>query len=126
MARERGVSVSSLVNRIVDEAIRMEDHPGIFFRNGPAGRRAVLIGGPDVWEVIRAVKNVKAAQPDLDPDALLDAVEQGTGVPRSQISVAIGYWSAYPAEIDDWIAAADEEERAAYERWQRERDLLAS
>jgi hypothetical protein len=30
---------------------------GIVFRDGPAGRRAVVIGGPDVWEVIAAARS---------------------------------------------------------------------
>jgi hypothetical protein len=31
--------------------------PEIIFRDGPARRRAVVIGGPDIWEVIVAVRN---------------------------------------------------------------------
>lgn len=27
----------------------MDEHPGIVFRSGPAGRRAGLAGGPDIW-----------------------------------------------------------------------------
>lgn len=46
-----GWSGSSIANRFVDEALRMEGHPGVIFRDGPTGRRAVLIGGPDVREV---------------------------------------------------------------------------
>jgi len=29
-------------------------YPGILLRDGPAGQRAALAGGPDVWEVIAA------------------------------------------------------------------------
>ena len=35
----------------------MDDHPGIVFRDGTAGRRAGLAGGPDVWEVIGALRS---------------------------------------------------------------------
>lgn len=38
----------------------MEDHPGIHFRSGPAGRRPALVDGPDVWEVVRVLHNVEA------------------------------------------------------------------
>jgi hypothetical protein len=29
-----------------------DEHPLVRFADGPAGRRARLIGGPDVWEVV--------------------------------------------------------------------------
>jgi hypothetical protein len=44
--------MSSVTNLFVDEALRAEEHPGITFRPGPTGRRAGIVGGPDVWEVI--------------------------------------------------------------------------
>src|SRR5919109_172822 len=112
-----GLSVSTLTNRFVDEALRMEAHPGIFFREGPAGRRAVLVGGPDVWEVIRAVKSVRANEPGLSADEVVELVAQDSGVPARLLRVAIDYWAAYPDEIDEWIKAADEAERDAYEQW---------
>jgi hypothetical protein len=121
-----GLSVSTLTNRFVDEALRMEAHPGIFFREGPAGRRAVLVGGPDVWEVIRAVKSVRANEPGLSADEVVELVAQDSGVPARLLRVAIDYWAAYPDEIDEWIKAADEAERDAYEQWQRRQKLLAS
>jgi hypothetical protein len=124
--RHEGASVSALVNRYVDEAIRMEEHPGVFFRSGPAGRRAVLVGGPDVWEVIRAVKDVRRADPSLPADGVIAAVSESSGVSSARISIAIGYWSAYPDEIDEWIEAAESEEAAAEARWRRERELLIS
>src|SRR5580704_12634931 len=57
VAANPGMSMSSAANRLVDEALRMAEHPGIIFRSGPTGRRAALVGGPDVWEVIRAIKS---------------------------------------------------------------------
>ena len=45
--------------------MRMTEHPGVVFREGPTGRRAGLVGGADVWEVVRAVKSARAAEPDL-------------------------------------------------------------
>jgi hypothetical protein len=63
VAANPGMSLSSAANRLVDEAMRMAEHPGVIFRTGPTGRRAALAGGPDVWEVIRAVKSAHAAEP---------------------------------------------------------------
>jgi hypothetical protein len=58
-ATRRGESVSALAARLVDEGLRMEDHPGIVFRDGPTGRRAALAGGPDVWEVASGFRFTK-------------------------------------------------------------------
>lgn len=121
-----GASLSTLVNRYVDEGIRMEEHPGVFFRDGSSGRRAVLAGGPDVWEVIRAVKIARQADPTLSPADVTQAVSEASGVTLTKISIAIDYWSAYPDEIDAWIEAAEADEAAAQERMRRGRDLLAS
>jgi len=53
-------------------------------------------------------------------------VVESSGVRRRLVHVAIDYWTAYPEEIDDWIQAAAEAERAAFEQWQRRQKLLAS
>jgi hypothetical protein len=119
-----GMSLSSAANRLVDEALRMNEHPGIVFRAGPTGRRAGLASGPDVWEVVRAVKSARAAEPDLGEQDLLSMVTGNTGVPVRLLRTAIGYWAAYPDEVDAEIAAADAAEDAGLRAWQRERELL--
>lgn len=103
----------------------MAEHPGVVFRDGPTGRRAGLAGGPDVWEVVRAVKSARAAEPDLAEDDVLAVVVANTGVPLRSVRTAVSYWASYPAEIDAEIDAADHAEIAAEEAWRRERDLLA-
>jgi hypothetical protein len=41
---------TALAERYVEEGLRMDEHPGIGFADGPAGRRAILLGtGLDVW-----------------------------------------------------------------------------
>jgi hypothetical protein len=125
VASHPGWSGSSAANRFVDEALRMEDHPGVIFRDGPIGRRAVLIGGPDVREVIRAVKSARASEPDLDADEVVALVSTNTGVTARLIDTAIRYWAAYPAEIDSWIEEVETFEGQASQAWERRQDLLA-
>jgi hypothetical protein len=50
-ARAAGESLSDRLRRYAEEGARRDEHPMITFRDGPTGRRAGLIGGPDVWEV---------------------------------------------------------------------------
>jgi hypothetical protein len=86
-----GMSLSSATNRLVDEALRTNEHPGVVFRPGPTGRRAGLVGGPDVWEVVRAVKSARAAEPGLPEEELLVLVAENTGVPVRLIRAAVRY-----------------------------------
>lgn len=125
VASNPGWSGSSAANRFVDEALRMEDHPGVIFRNGPTGRRAVLIGGPDVREVIRAVKSARAAEADLDADDIVTLVSTNTGVPARLVDTAIRYWAGYPDEIDAWIGEIESLEEQALLAWERRQGLLA-
>src|SRR5262252_9719436 len=81
VAANPGMSLSSAANRLVDEALRMAEHPGIIFRPGPTGRRAALAGGPDVWEIIRAVRSARAEEPKLSPQDLIGIVHENTGIP---------------------------------------------
>ena len=124
-AANPGMSLSSAANRLVDEALRMSEHPGILFRPGPTGRRAGLAGGPDVWEIVRAVRSGRAAEPDLPENDLLAMVAENTGLAVRLLRVAVRYWASYPDEIDAEIATADTAEAAADEAWRRERQLLA-
>ena len=86
----------------------MEEHPGVIFRNGPAGRRACLVGGPDVWEVIRAVKSARATEPELSRSEIVRLVEDNTGVPGRLVALSLEYWAAYPHEVEALITHAEQ------------------
>lgn len=125
VAANPGMSLSSAANRLVDEAMRVTEHPGIIFRADPTGRRAALAGGPDVWEVIRAVRSAHASEPALDSDDLVNLVSENTGMAMRLLTTAVRYWAAYPDEVDAEIASAEAAEEAAEQSWLRERQLLA-
>ncbi|GAB3260522.1 hypothetical protein GCM10027562_23620 [Arthrobacter pigmenti] len=109
---------------LVDEALRSQEHPLVVFRDGPAGRRARLVGGPDVWEVARAVRSARAAEPDLEPAALVELVSDTSGVAPRLVYAVIDYWAAFPDEIDGWIDRVEAEATEAEQRWRREQALL--
>lgn len=104
-----GLSASAATNLLVDEGLRGQDHPLVVFRDGPVGRRARLVGGPDVWEVARAVRSARTAEPDLGPGEVVDLVSDTSGVPVRLVRAAIEYWTAFPDEIDDRIGRAEAE-----------------
>ena len=102
----------------------MDDHPGVLFRDGPAGRRATVVGGPDVWEVVRAVKAARAAEPEMSDDELLTMVTDNTGVDRHMMRIALDYWSAYPDEVDALVEHAERAEREGAAASERTRSLI--
>ena len=92
-ARAAGESLSDRLRRYAEEGARRDEHPLITFRDGPTGRRAGLVGGPDVWEVAMWLDDL-AEEPD--PAAAL--ADDGV-VTRPQIDGALHYQAAYSDEI---------------------------
>ena len=118
-ARARGEAGSRLAERLVDEGLRMEAHPGIVFRDGPTGRRAALAAGPDVWELVRFVKTSR--------------FRAGTAVARTaralnlsplQVETALGYYTDHADEIDDRIRLDEQEAERAEASWRRRQAAL--
>jgi hypothetical protein len=115
-----GTNKSRLAERYVDEGTRMDEHPGIVFRGGPTGRRAALVGGPDVWEAMAALKSGKAR----GGQAVAAAAEL-LNLTDLQVRAAVRYYSDYPEEIDERIRRNAEEADAAEAAWRREQAALA-
>jgi hypothetical protein len=111
---------SSLAKRYIEEGLRMDRHPGIVFRSGPAGRRAAVEDGPDVWEVIRVVRNVPATGEKSIP-----AAAEWLGLPARKVEAAVGYYADHRDEVDAWIQRVDREAAEAEDAWRRRQDALA-
>jgi hypothetical protein len=124
-ARHPGLSISGAISTLVDEGLRMHDHPAIVFRDGPRGRRAGLVGGPDVWEVVRAIRSSKAVEPDLTEDRRLGRVARNSGLTVGQVRDAVRYYVAHPEQIDHLISDAEESEAAAAAAARRRSELLS-
>ena len=118
-SRQSGQSRSELARVLLDEGLRMEAHPGIVFRSGPAGRRPGLTGGPDVWEVVRVFQDM-----DTRGEEALRQLAALTGLFPEQVSAAIRYYAEYRTEIDTWIHRVDEEAARSEAIYRRTRDLL--
>lgn len=86
---------------------------------GPAGRRAVVVGGPDVWEIIAAVRSA----PERG-GVLVAALAKRIGVSTENIRLATRYYSEYPDEIDRHIAMVEREGEEFERSLERERRLL--
>jgi hypothetical protein len=115
-----GGSTSALAQRLIDEGLRMADHPGIIFKDGPSGRRAALAYGPDIWEVIKYLREIDDRGP-----AALDAAAEAFAADPGRIATAVSYYGDYPSEIDAEIAAADEASLRAEQAWRVRQQLIA-
>jgi hypothetical protein len=119
-ATVRNASTSALAEELIDEGLRIRRHPLVGFRDGSAGRRAHLGGGPDVWEVIGGLVGGDVPVDDRIPRAV-----EVFGLRREQVEAALAYYAEFTEEVDAQIdanrRAADEAEAA----WRRQQDLLA-
>lgn len=114
-AHDEGVSETSLVTRLLDEGLKTSAHPGIVYRSGPAGRRAAVAGGPDVWEVVVALRHTRKRG-----DARVGGAAEQLGVPEQLVRTAVSFAASNPDEVEAMIsrneAAAERAEQAARER----------
>ena len=115
-----GAHKSRLAERYVDEGTRMDEHPGVVFRGGPTGRRAAVVGGPDVWELMATLKQGKAKG-----ERAVRETAKLLGLTELQVRAGVRYYSEYPEEIDERIRRNVEEADAAEEAWRREQAALA-
>ncbi len=113
-AARHGLSRTGLAEQYLEEAIRAADHPGIVFRDGPAGRRAALVGGPDVWEVVGTF-----LAEDQDVEATARYLNLSIGLTRT----AVGYYIDNKAEIDAWISRNELIAEQSEADWRRRRNL---
>lgn len=106
-ASTTGTQSRTLAQRYVEEGLRRDEHPQVWFADGPAGRRAAMAGtGPDVWEVIATVR---------DNAGSLPATADYLGLPLGRVEAAVAYYGAFKDEIDREIAQNEEESRNAIE-----------
>lgn len=87
----------------------MDEHPLVRFTDGPAGRRARLVGsGLDVWEVIATVR---------DNNGDLDAAASYLEIPVGSVQAAVSYYGSYTDEIDTWIQDNELQASEAHAAW---------
>jgi uncharacterized protein (DUF433 family) len=108
-AERAQVPPRTLAQRYVEEGLRMDEHPLVRFADGPAGRRARLVGtGSDVWEVIAAVRDNEG---DIAKTA--DYLE----LPLGLVQAAVTYYGAHRDEVDGWIERNERDAAEAHAAW---------
>jgi hypothetical protein len=107
-AEARGERLSDALRRYAEEGDRAESHPGIVFRSGPAGRRAGLAGGPDVWEICWAARRLGGGK------QVAERLAEDLSLTTDRVAVALRYEAEFPEEIAARIRL-HERETAHYE-----------
>lgn len=107
-AEARGERLSDALRRYAEEGDRAETHPGIVFRSGPAGRRAGLAGGPDVWEICWAARQRGGGK------QVAERLAEDLSLTPDRVAVALRYAAEFPEEIEARIEL-HERETAHYE-----------
>jgi uncharacterized protein (DUF433 family) len=115
-ADEVGASQATLAERYVDEGLRMDEHPLIYFREGAAGRRPAVIGTRlDVATVIDTIRQ---------HDGSIEDTAEYLDVPVGHVEEALRYYVAYRGEVDEWIRRARREAERERTLWERRQEAL--
>jgi len=113
-------SHSALAEELIDEGLRQRHHPLVTFRDGPAGRRAALTGGPDLWEVVDGLVGGNVAPTDR-----ITRATELFGIGPTLIDAVFAYYAEFTDELDAQIAENRAVATEAEEQWHRRNDLLA-
>ena len=99
----------------------MEAHPMVVFRDGPAGRRPQLVGGPEVVDVIGAIigGDVPRAQRRTRAAEILSLSEP-------LVDAALAYYADYPDEVNTALELRAELAITSEAAWRRQQELLGS
>lgn len=96
LANRWNVSVGEAGARLLEEALRVSEFPGVVFRNLPAGRQAYVAGSRlAVWEVLSLARNYGG-----DADKTAEHLRWDV----LRVQAAFDYAAAFPDEINAAIA----------------------
>jgi len=94
------VAETTLVTGLLAQGLSAIEHPGVVFRPGPSGWRAGLAGGPDVDEVIRALRASGATGENAVAAAAADL-----GIDTRFVHIAVDYAAENIDEIEARLLA---------------------
>jgi uncharacterized protein (DUF433 family) len=116
-AAEAGAGQTALAERYIEEGIRSDEHPLIYFREGAAGRRPALLGSRlDVAEAVTTIRQNEGS---------VEEAASYLEIPVSQLEAAARYYGEYREEVDALIARSRLAAERERERWAKGQEALA-
>jgi uncharacterized protein (DUF433 family) len=110
------VAAGVLAERYVEEGLRMDEHPMIYFRDGAAGRRPALMGTRlDVWQVVETVRQNENSTAEAAAYLRL---------PLSHVDACVAYYVDYQDEVDEWIEREQAVAEQAEISWRRRQEIF--
>lgn len=115
-AEDTRATQTALAERYIEEGLRQEEHPLIYFRDGEAGRRPAVVGSRlAVGDIVTTVRQ--------NNNSIAEAAEY-LELPVEHVDAALRYYADYKDEVDAWIERARAAAERERERWQRQREAL--
>ena len=109
-AAREGMTATALLDQLIIEGIDQLDYQGIIFRGPAHDRRAALAAGPDVWEVIARLQELKGSE-----EQRISTLAAESDLHPRLIRVALDYAAEHLEEIRERI----DRNRAMTERSRR-------
>ena len=113
-----GVTATALLDQLIVEGVDQRDYPGVVFRGPAHDRRAALVAGPDVWEIVARLQEL-----DGPEERRITVLSQESELHPRVIRLALDYAADHASEIRERI----DRNRAMAERSRataREREAL--
>jgi uncharacterized protein (DUF433 family) len=108
---------TTLAERYIEEGLRHDEHPLVYFRDGEAGRRPALLGTRlDVAEIVTTIRQ--------NGNSVAEAADY-LEIPPEHVEACLRYYLDYEQEIDAWIERSRAIAQRERERWQRRQQALA-
>jgi uncharacterized protein (DUF433 family) len=115
-AREAGQPQTALAERYIEEGLRMDEHPMIYFRDGAGGRRPALHGTRlDVADVIETI---------WQNDRSVERAAAYLELPVDRVEACLRYYADYGEEVAEWIDRAHAVAEREEARWRRRGEAL--
>ena len=115
-AAEAGAGQTALAERYIEEGIRRDEHPLIYFREGAAGRRPALLGSRlDVADVVTTIRQ---------SDGSVEEAASYLEVPVELVEAAARYYGEYTEEVDAMVDRARLAAERERERARRQQEAL--
>lgn len=119
-AEREGISATALLERLIIEGVAAFDHPGIIFRGPAHDRRAALAAGPDVWEIIARLRELKGSE-----EQRIATLADETDLHPRQIRIAIDFAAEHAEDIHARIQANEAAVEASRRAVDQRHALLA-
>jgi uncharacterized protein (DUF433 family) len=116
-AHDVGTPQAALAERYIEEGMRIDEHPGIYFRDAGSGRRPAVLGSHlDVAQIIETLRQ---------NDNSVEETAEYLDISPAQVETAVRYYAAYQDEVDEWIEQSRVLAARERELWLRQQQLLA-